>query len=389
MKSVPKAVYHNMVRVRRQIHEHPELAYEEYKTAALIEEELRKLGIDVTTGIGKTGIVGKISAPKDSGPVVALRADMDGIAIDENTGLEFSSRIPGVMHACGHDGHVAMLLGAAALLKKSLQSGTVLLVFQPAEEGGAGALKMLESGLLDRAGAIFACHVDRHFKVGEAVAQEGPISAFTDRFEIFIKGKGGHVAQPHDSVDAIVVASMIVMSLQTIVSRETNPAHPLIVSVGKIEGGSVPNAIADSAKMWGTIRSTELHVREQVISGLKRIANAVGVLHDANVEVTISQGYPSVVNTAEETALARKALKSLLGDGPVVESGYINMGGEDFSFYLQKIPGCFVRIGAQKEGLENIPAHSSHFDFDEKALAVGASYMAEVAKMTIDHLGNK
>ena len=179
------------------------------------------------------------------------------------------------------------------------------------------------------------------------------------------------------------------MSLQTIVSRETNPAHPLIVSVGKIEGGSIPNAVADSAKMWGTIRSTEPHVREQVISGIKRIVNAAGVLHDADVQVKINQGYPSVINTTKETSIARKVIKSLNGDNAVIDSGYINMGGEDFSFYLQKIPGCFVRIGAQKEGLEGIPAHSSHFDFDEKALAVGAAFMAEVAKLTIDQLSKK
>ena len=389
MKSVPEEVYQHMVRVRRQIHKYPELAYEEYKTAALIEEELNKLGIEVTCGIGKTGIVGKINSQKDGGPVVALRADMDALFINEDTGLEFASSNPGVMHACGHDGHVAMLLGAASLLKDSLQSGTVLLVFQPAEEGGAGALKILESGLLEGVDAIFGCHLDRHFKVGKVVAQEGAISAFTDNFEIFIKGKGGHAAQPHDSIDAIVVASLIIMSLQTIVSRETNPAHPLIVSVGKIEGGSIPNAVADSAKMWGTIRSTEPHVREQVISGIKRIVNAAGVLHDADVQVKINQGYPSVINTTKETSIARKVIKSLNGDNAVIDSGYINMGGEDFSFYLQKIPGCFVRIGAQKEGLEGIPAHSSHFDFDEKALAVGAAFMAEVAKLTIDQLSKK
>ncbi|NOS36339.1 MAG: amidohydrolase, partial [Deltaproteobacteria bacterium] len=283
MKLVPEKLFDNMVRIRRQIHRHPELAYKEHKTAALIEEELKRLGIEVTTGIGETGMVGRIDSPNCSGPVVALRADMDAVAIAEATGLEFASESPGVMHACGHDGHMAMLLGAASLLKDSLESGTVLLVFQPAEEGGAGALKILESGLLEGVDAIFGCHLDRHFKVGKAVAQEGAISAFTDRFEISIQGKGGHVAQPHDAVDAIVVASLIVMSLQTIVSRETNPAHPLIVSVGRFEGGSIPNAIADSAKMLGTIRSTELHVREQVIAGIKRIGSAAGLLHDAQV----------------------------------------------------------------------------------------------------------
>ncbi|MFQ5329072.1 MAG: M20 family metallopeptidase [Thermodesulfobacteriota bacterium] len=386
IKLVPEKLFDHMVRIRRQIHRHPELAYKEHTTAALIEGELKRLGIEVTTGIGGTGMVGRIDSPNGSGPVVALRADMDAVAIGEATGLEFASENPGIMHACGHDGHMAMLLGAAALLKESLETGTVLLIFQPAEEGGAGALKILESGLLEGVEAIFGCHLDRHFKVGEAVAQEGAISAFTDRFEISIQGKGGHAAQPHDAVDAIVVASLIVMSLQTIVSRETNPAHPLIVSVGKFEGGSIPNAIADSAKMLGTIRSTELHVREQVIAGIKRIGSAAGLLHDAQVEVKITGGYPSVINAKDETGIAQSVLRSLLGDSAVTDSGYINMGGEDFSFYLQKIPGCFVRIGAQKEGLENVPAHSAHFDIDERALAVGAAYLAKVAKTAIESL---
>ena len=388
-KLVPEKLFDEMVSVRRRIHANPELAYEEHETARLIEEKLTALGIEVTTGIGETGVVGKIVAPKGDGPVVALRADMDAVAIDEATGLEFSSKNRGAMHACGHDGHVAILLGAAALLRESLEAGTVILVFQPAEEGGAGALKILESKALEGVGAIYGCHLDRHFKVGEAVAQAGPISAFTDRFEISIKGRGGHVAQPHDAIDAIVVASLIVMSLQTIVSRETNPANPLIVSVGKIEGGTIPNAIADSARMLGTIRSTEEKVREQVIAGIKRMGSAAGVLHDAHVEVNITGGYPSVVNEKKMTGLAKNALTSLLGDNAVIDSGYINMGGEDFSFYLRNIPGCFVRIGAQKEGLENVPAHSAHFDIDEEALAVGAAYMAEVARRTIKALASE
>jgi len=202
---------------------------------------------------------------------------------------------------------MAMLLGAASLLKDSLESGTVFLVFQPTEEGGVGALKILESGLLKGVEAIFGCHLDRHFKVGAAVAQEGAISAFTDRFEMSIQGMGGHVAQPHD----------------------------------------------------------------------------------ARVEVNITDGYPSVVNAKGETGIAQSVLRSLLGDSSVVDSGYVNMGGEDFSFYLQNIPGCFVMIGAQKEGLENVPAHSAHFDIDERALAVGAAYMAEVAKRTIKNLGKR
>ncbi|OHC02432.1 MAG: peptidase M20 [Planctomycetes bacterium RIFCSPLOWO2_12_FULL_40_19] len=386
MKTVSEELFQNMVRIRRQIHRHPELGYQEENTAAIIAEELNKLGIKAATGIGKTGVVGRIDSTNNAGPAVALRADMDALAIQEETGLEFASEVKGVMHACGHDGHVAMLLGAAALLKKSLKTGSVILVFQPAEEGGAGAQKIMESGLLEDAEAIYACHLDRHFKAGELVVQAGTISAFTDRFDISIKGKGGHAAQPHDTVDAIVVASLIVMSLQTIVSREVNPLYPSIVSVGRIEGGFVPNAVAEKAILCGTVRTTKPHVREQIIAGIKRMVKAAGTLHNADVKVTIIKGYPAVTNTFDETEIARKAVKNIFGDQALVDTQFASMGGEDFSFYLEKIPGCFVRLGAQKEGFANIPAHSSTFDFDENALGIGAAFMAETAKLTIDHL---
>ncbi|MCP4265658.1 MAG: amidohydrolase [Candidatus Brocadiaceae bacterium] len=387
MNIVSKKLFQSMVRIRRQIHEHPELGYQEVNTSTIISKELKRLGIKVTTGIGKTGVVGQISSNQD-GPVVALRADMDALAIHEETGLEFASKTDGIMHACGHDGHVAMLLGAASLLKDTLKSGSVLLVFQPAEEGGGGAREIMNSGILDKAKAIFACHLDRHFKAGELVVQAGPISAFTDRFNIAIKGKGGHAAQPHDAVDAIVVASLIVMSLQTIVSREVNPMHPSIVSVGQINGGSVPNAIAENASLSGTIRTTDTHTRELIYAGITRIANAAGTLHNANIDVEFVNGYPSVINTLEESGIARTAVENILGDEALVDTQFASMGGEDFSFYLEKIPGCLVRLGAQKAGLEGTPAHSSTFDFDENALGIGAAFMAETARLAIDHLSN-
>ncbi len=384
MNIVPNDLFQYMVRIRRQIHEHPELGYQEENTSAIVAEELKKLGIKVTTGIGETGVIGQISTNKD-GPTVALRADMDALAIHEETGLEFASKIDGIMHACGHDGHVAMLLGAASLLKETIKAGSVLLVFQPAEEGGGGAQKIMDSGLLDKAKAIFACHLDRHFKTGKLVVQAGPISAFTDRFNITIKGKGGHAAQPHDAVDAIVVASLIVMSLQTIVSREVNPMHPSIVSVGQIDGGSIPNAVAENSKLSGTIRTTDTLTREQIMAGIKRIANAAGTLHSASVNVEFVKGYPSVINTYEASEIARTAVNNILGKDALVDTQFASLGGEDFSFYLKKIPGCLVRLGAQKVGLEGIPAHSSTFDFDENALGIGATFMAETARIAIGY----
>ena len=383
MNSVSEELFQQMIRIRRKIHMHPELGYQEDNTAAIITEELERLGIKSTAGIGKTGVVGQIN---NSGPVIALRADMDALAIQEETGLEFASKTDGIMHACGHDGHVAMLLGAASILKKTLKAGSVLLVFQPAEEGGGGAQKIMESGLLDEAKAIYACHLDRHYKTGKLVVQPGPISAFTDRFDISIRGKGGHAAQPHDAIDAIVVASLIVMSLQTIVSREVNPLYPSIVSVGRIEGGSVPNAVAESANLSGTVRTTETQIREQIMSGITRIVDAAGILHNADVSVDFTMGYPSVINTIEEVEIARAAVTNVIGEEALVDGQFASMGGEDFSYYLEKIPGCLTRLGALKDGLEGIPAHSSTFDFDEDALKIGAEFLAETAKLTIDHL---
>ena len=383
MNTVTEELFQQMIRIRREIHMHPELGYQEEKTASIIAEELERLGIKSTTGIGKTGVVGQINY---SGPVVVLRADMDALAIQEETGLEFASKTDGIMHACGHDGHVAMLLGAASILKKTLKAGSVLLVFQPAEEGGGGAQKIMESGLLDEAKAIYACHLDRHYKTGKLVVQPGPISAFTDRFDISIRGKGGHAAQPHDAIDAIVVASLIVMSLQTIVSREVNPLYPSIVSVGRIEGGSVPNAVAESANLSGTVRTTETQIREQIMSGITRIVDAAGILHNADVSVDFTMGYPSVINTIEEVEIARAAVTNVIGEEALVDGQFASMGGEDFSYYLEKIPGCLTRLGALKDGLEGIPAHSSTFDFDENALKIGAAFLAETAKLTIDHL---
>ncbi|GAX63012.1 metal-dependent amidase/aminoacylase/carboxypeptidase [Candidatus Scalindua japonica] len=386
MNIVSKELFQHMVRIRREIHMYPELGYQEENTATIITRELKRLGIEATTGIGKTGVIGRINKSNDTGPVVALRADMDALAIQEETGLEFSSKTEGVMHACGHDGHVAMLIGAASLLKESLQTGSVLLVFQPAEEGGGGAQKIMESGLLVKAEAIFACHLDRHYKTGKLVVQAGTISAFTDRFDITITGKGGHAAQPHDAVDAIVVASLIVMSLQTIVSREVNPLYPSIVSVGRIEGGSVPNAVAEKAKLSGTIRTTDTQIRDQIMSGITRIVDAAGTLHNAKVSVNFTMGYPSVINTVEESEIAKTAVINSIGHNALVDTKFACMGGEDFSYYLEKIPGCLVRLGSQKKGLECIPAHSSTFDFDEDALGIGAAFLAEAAKLTIERL---
>ncbi len=379
--AVPKKIMDWMIHIRRHLHQWPELAYQEEKTASFIEDKLKELGLKHRR-IAGTGIITEMGA---KGPIVALRADMDALPLHEATGLSFSSRVPGVMHACGHDGHVAMLLGAAALLqpKQKQLPGRVRLLFQPAEEKGAGAKAMIQEGALQGVGAIFGGHIDRHFKVGEIAVNEGLICAFTDRFDLHVRGKGGHAAWPHEAIDAVVVGSLLVMSLQTIVSREVNPAYPCVVTVGRFQGGVAHNVIAETAHLEGTIRSTHPEIRQRIISGIKRMAHGVAELHRAHIETKISQGYPPVINTSREAQWAREAAERVVGQKGVVKQQHPSLGGEDFAFYLKHVPGCFVRFGAAKKGLEGIPAHSPRFDFDEGVLPVGAAFLATIASLAL------
>jgi len=374
-----------IISLRRDLHRIPELSLQEIETAAYLAARLSELDIEYRTGVAGTGIVGLIGNKNDKGPCVALRADMDGLPLNELTGLPFSSRNSGVMHACGHDGHMAMLLGAAALLKEMKLPGRVMLLFQPAEEKFGGALRMIEEGVLKGVEAILAGHLDRHFNPGEIAVEPGLICAHTDSFTIAVKGRGGHAGKPHETVDAIVVASLLVMSIQTLVSREVNPVYPSVVSVGRIEGGTANNVIAEQAILEGTIRTTHEEVRTAIISGLQRMVAAMRELYNASATIEIRPGYPPIVNTPGATALARAAAAATIGEEMVRGLPVPSMGGEDFAYFLQNIPGCFVRIGARKEGNEQFPAHSPQFDFDERALAVGSSFLARTAVLALQN----
>ena len=378
-----KALLPWMTEIRRAIHRHPEPGFKEYKTAQLITSRLSGLGIDYKKGIAETGVVACLEkgGPRADKPVgcVALRADMDALPLTEETGLPFASQVPGMMHACGHDGHVAMLLGAASILKKIHFNGKLKFIFQPAEEGTGGASRMIEEGVLDDVDLIFGGHIDRHYPTGTISVQPGLICAYTDTFRIDIVGRGGHAARPHEAVDSVVVASHLVISIQTLVSRELNPLYPSVITVGRISGGSAPNIIAERATLRGTIRTTHPDIRAKVLESIKRMVHATGELFNADISISFEDVYPPVINDQRAAGIARRAAEKIVGGEKVLTQSYPSLGGEDFSFYLEKIPGCFVRFGACRKGWEHIPAHSSRFDFDEEAMITGAAFLASTA----------
>jgi hippurate hydrolase len=373
--------------IRRKIHQRPEMAFEEHKTAELISRKLEEIGIEHRRGVAKTGIIGKIKTD-DNSPTIALRADMDALPVSENTGLPFSSKTPGVMHACGHDGHIAMLLGAAKLLKERPAPGNVVFIFQPGEEGRGGAKPMIREGAIDSVDIIFGGHIERYYEVGEIGIKTGVHTSYTDSFDIHITGKGGHAARPHESIDAVVIASQLVNYLQTIVSRELDPMHPSVITIGVLEAGTVYNAIAEKALLKGTIRTTEVSMRKKITDKIEGIASSLSSLYGAKIEVVINAGYPPVINHERECMFARDVAENLLGERGVISIPFPSLGGEDFAYYTQKIPGCFVRFGSAKKGLENVSSHSSRFDFDEEVLRVGASFMSEIARYAIEKLGD-
>lgn len=378
--------------IRRTLHQHPELAYKETRTAAFVEQQLAALDIPCQTEIAGTGIVAELCSSAASGneqPCVALRADMDGLPLQEETGLSYASRQQGVMHACGHDGHMAMLLGAAALLKQEELPGRVKLIFQPAEESGNGAEQMIRAGALDGVGMIFAGHIDIHYPVSRFTIDPGLICSYTDPFTIYIKGRGGHAAWPHEAVDSVVVASNLIMSMQTLVSREINPVYPAVVTVGRVEAGTVHNVIAEHAVIDGTVRSTHPNTRVRLLEGLDRIIQGAAFMSGATINLQLLDGLPAVINDKKATAVAWEAAVDIIGDEGVMSQGRPSLGGEDFAFYLNKIPGCLVRFGACLEKGDFGLAHSSRFNFNEEVFEPGAAWLARVAVLGLQSLSKQ
>ncbi|HUY42038.1 MAG TPA: M20 family metallopeptidase [Candidatus Dormibacteraeota bacterium] len=360
------------IELRRAIHRTPELGFEEHATAALVEEELDRLAIPHRRVAG-TGVVGVLRGGKP-GRVAALRADMDALPVQERTGLAFASGVAGVMHACGHDAHTAMLLGAAHVLaaQRETLAGSVVLLFQPAEEGPGGAQPMIDEGVLDDpvVDAIAMLHVDIRLETGSVSIAPGPVNASADELEIVVRGKGGHGASPHTAVDAIPAACAIVLALQNIASRETDPLGSVVVTIGTITGGYRNNIIADEVRMTGTLRAHDPVVREQLEGRVRRIVEGVAAAYGTQAEVRVIYGYPPVVNDAELAGqFARYAREHADVD---VRALPPTMGAEDFAYFARRVPGVLVRLGVRNDALGAIhPAHGAQFLIDEGALQVG------------------
>ena len=373
IRSEIKDIEKNIIGWRRDFHQYPELGFDEHRTSKIIGEALKEMGLAPQMNVGKTGVTADLTFGE--GPTIALRADMDALPMQEASGLDFSSKHDGVMHACGHDGHMAMLLGAAKVLTQNGDSfnGTVRFIFQPAEEGAGGARYMIEDGCLDGVDEIYGIHVWNYQPVGEVGITDGPVLAAADMFEINIKGIGGHGAAPQGTVDAVVVASHLVQALQTIVSRNTNPLESTVVTIGTISGGHNFNIIADEVTLSGTARAYTEENRNLIKTRMTEIIDGVAKTFGAEISFDYEDGYPPTINHTDPVNKVLKAAERVVGEKAGMP--YLSMGGEDFSYYLQKTPGCFFFVGSapNDQKLFETPHHCSHFTMDERALLIGPS----------------
>lgn len=370
---------------RRDLHAHPELAFEEHRTSDVVAAKLASWGIEVTRGIAGTGLVGTLRSGT-SMRAIGLRADMDCLPMQEDNDFPYCSTVPGRMHACGHDGHTTMLLGAARYLAETRNfDGTVHFIFQPAEERGGGGRVMVEEGLFDRfpCDMVFGAHNDTTMPVGAMKAVTGQVSAAADDFWVRIAGHGGHAARPHVTVDPVVVGSHIVLALQGIVSRWTNPLASAVLSITQFHAGSAGNVIPDGAVLNGTVRTLDAAVRDEVERMMGEVVDLTARAHGATAVLQYERGYPSVVNAPEPTARAVQAAERLLGAGHVVTQGPPGMGGEDFSYMALRVPGCFVRIGQQDGARGAAPVHNARYDFNDDILPIGASFWATLVEQEL------
>ena len=368
---------------RRYLHKNPELGFEEFKTSDFVANKLEDMGLSVHRGLAGTGVVATLSSGDGSGKAIALRADMDALPLQEKGSVMHCSETPGKMHACGHDGHTTMLLGAAKYLTETQNfNGTVQFVFQPAEEGKGGGKKMIEDGLFNLfpAEEVYGMHNMPGMKVGDFAVASGPMMAARDNFEILVQGRGGHAAMPHQGVDPVVVGSHIVLALQTITSRNINPQESLVVSVTQFHAGEAFNIIPDTVLLKGTCRVFDRELQETLPERIRRIIDGVALTFGAKSELTYHSGYPATINTKDQSEFCAKIAKEIAGSEKGVDLNPVpSMGAEDFSYMLQERPGCYIWAGnGDSAGL-----HHPEYDFNDQLLAVGASYWSKLVEQRL------
>jgi hippurate hydrolase len=378
--------------IRRDLHAHPELCYEEQRTADVVAAKLTEWGIPVIRGLGVTGVVGVIRHG-NSGRAIGLRADMDALPMQEVNSFAHASRHPGKMHACGHDGHTAMLLGAARHLAQHRNfDGTVYLVFQPAEEGGAGARRMIEDGLFEQCpmDAIYGMHNWPGIPAGHMSVCSGPMMASSNEFFVTVKGKGAHAAQPHKGIDPVMTAVQIAQGWQTIISRQKSPLDTAVLSLTQIHAGSATNVIPDEAKMVGTVRTFTTPVLDLIEKRMEEVAVHTAAAFGAEVEFKFRRNYPPLVNHAEETRFAVEVMKAVVGADKVDDNVEPTMGAEDFAYFLQAKPGCYIFIGNGEgehrdggHGLGPCVLHNASYDFNDHLLPVGASFWVKLVEASL------
>ena len=383
-----KSVLDATIELRRRIHRHPEIGLTLPRTQATILEAIDGLGLDIRTGTRTTSVVGRLAGGRP-GPTLLLRADMDALPLREDTGLPFASEADGAMHACGHDAHVAMLVGAARVLarRRATLAGSVLFMFQPGEEGYHGARVMLEEGLLDGGSAptgAFALHVTHRQAPGVIATRPGPTMASGDTIQIVVRGKGGHASAPHDCLDPIPIACEMVQAFQTLVTRRVSVFDPAVLTIAKIEAGTTRNVIPETASLLGTVRTVSETTREQMLTGIRRVAEGVAAAHGADVSVDLIRGYPVTVNDASFAGFVLETARELLGPDRTHEMRHPVMGSEDFSYVLQRVPGAMANLGTRPDTGPAFPNHSNRMLVNESALAAGIAMHVAVALRFFD-----
>ena len=382
IQSLAEKYYPEVEALRHHFHQYPELSFEEYGTARKVAEVLESLGIEVQTGIANTGVVGLIRGAVE-GPTVLLRADMDALKVQEEAEVPYRSKVPGVMHSCGHDGHTASLLGTAMILSemKDLLKGNVKLVFQPAEEDSGGALPMIQAGVMEnpKVDAAFGCHLWGSLKEGHIELKKGPLMASPDMFNLKIIGRGGHGAMPHLSIDPIVISAQIINEVQTLISRRKSPVKPAVISFTMIHGGDTHNVIPNTVEMAGTIRVFDKDIRAWIPEAMESVIRHVTEANGASYEFHVEKRFPPLINDGAMTDLVEASARKLVGPDGIHWSENPNMGGEDFAYFAEAVPSCFFFVGIAEDEAVPVLHHHPKFAWNDQVMKVSMQAMAQVA----------